>query len=191
MIRLIPLVHAAPRLLLLAPAAGITMLVAACGGVGYGTTGTTGTTGGSAGTGAAANAGGYGTSSSTSSSAAGTSTSVAVGSSRLGQILTDSGGRTLYLFEKDSGSASACDASCASVWPPVTTAGAVQAGSGASTNLVATIARGDGTRQVTYNGHPLYYYVGDQKPGDTGGQDLVQFGGGWYVLSPSGTQVGQ
>ncbi len=183
MIRLIPLIHAAPRLLLLAPAAGITMLVAACGGVGYG----------SGGTGAAANAGGYGygTSSSTSSSAAGTSTSVAAGSSRLGQILTDSSGRTLYLFKKDSGSASACDASCASVWPPLTTAGAVQAGSGASTNLVATIARGDGTRQVTYNGHPLYYYVGDQKPGDTGGQDLVQFGGGWYVLSPSGTQVGQ
>jgi len=164
------------KLLLLAPAAGITMLVAACGGVSYGAT-------------TAPGGADYGGGSSGSPGTS-TSTSVAVRASALGSILTDGGGRTLYLFEKDSGTTSACDGSCASVWPPLLAGGGVQASSGASGGLLATVTRGDGTKQVSYNGHPLYYYVGDHAPGDTSGQNLDQFGGGWYVLSPLGTQIG-
>ena len=181
MIQLTRYLPAAHKLILLAPAAGITMLVAACGGVSYGGTSST-VNGGVSGAGA------YGGSSGAAGGAA--AASVAVRGSSLGTILTDASGRSLYLFQKDSGSTSACDSSCASVWPPLTTTGAVVAGNGASTNLVGTITRADGSKQVSYNGHPVYYYVGDQKPGDTNGQNLDQFGGGWYVLSAAGTQIG-
>jgi len=170
------------KLLLFAPAAGITMLVAACGGVTYGATTTPAAPGG-----ADYGGGSYGSSGSPGTTAA---TSVAVRASGLGSILTDGGGRTVYLFEKDSGNTSACDSSCASVWPPLLADGGVHAGSGASGGLLATVTRADGTKQVSYNGHPLYYYVGDHAPGDTSGQNLTQFGGGWYVLSPLGTQIG-
>jgi predicted lipoprotein with Yx(FWY)xxD motif len=171
MTRVLRFLPAAHGLLVLAPAAGITMLVAACGGVGYG---------GSTGYGAASSA-----------ATASSSASVTARASSLGQIITDAQGRTLYLFEKDSGSSSACDSSCAAVWPPFTTTGGALAGNGASASLVATISRSDGSRQVTYNGHPLYYYVGDRNPGDTSGQNLDQFGAGWYVVSPAGAQIGQ
>jgi len=59
-----------------------------------------------------------------------------------------------------------------------------------SRHHLATVTRGDGTKQVSYNGHPLYYCVGDHAAGDTSGQNLDQFGGSWYVLSPLGTQIG-
>jgi predicted lipoprotein with Yx(FWY)xxD motif len=77
------------------------------------------------------------------------------------------------------------------VWPAFTTSGAAQASSGATASLLGTSTSSGGQALVTYNGHPLYYYVGDNKPGDTNGQNLDQFGGSWYVLSASGTQVGQ
>src|SRR5258708_30905122 len=144
MLRFLPAAHG---LLFLAPAAGITMLIAACGGVAYG---------GSTGYGAASSA-------ATASSAA----SVTARASSLGQILTGAQGRTLYLFEKDSGSASACDSSCAAVWPPFTTTGGALAGGGASASLVATITPGHGAPQGTYNGHPPYYYLRDRNPRDT------------------------
>ena len=168
LIRITHILSASYRLLLIAPAAGLALLIAACGGYGGGT--------------------GAAPSTAVSSSA---TASVAVRSTGLGQILTDAQGRTLYLFARDSGAGSACDTSCAAVWPPLTTGGAAFAGSGASGGLVGTITRADGSKQVTYNGHPLYYYVGDRNPGDTTGQNLDQFGGGWYVLSPAGAQIGQ
>lgn len=117
-------------------------------------------------------------------------TTVNVRSTSLGKILVDSRGRTLYLFEKDTGSNSTCSGACASAWPPFRTSGTPKAGSGVTASLLGTTARSDGNDEVTYNGHPLYYYAGDQKAGDTNGQDLNQFGAAWYVLSPAGNKIG-
>jgi predicted lipoprotein with Yx(FWY)xxD motif len=114
---------------------------------------------------------------------------VAVHKTDLGDILTDGQGRTVYLFLKDSGKKSECSDGCASAWPPLTVKGTPTAGSGADESLVGTTTRSDGTTQVTYNGHPVYRYSGDQNAGDTAGQGLVAFGAGWYALSPTGDQV--
>ena len=108
---------------------------------------------------------------------------------QLGTILVDAKGRTLYLFEKDQGVKSSCYGGCASVWPPLTTSGKPQAGPGASAALLGTTSRTDGTTEVTYNGHPLYYYVSDTQPGQTSGEGLNQFGAGWDVLSPAGNKI--
>jgi predicted lipoprotein with Yx(FWY)xxD motif len=124
------------------------------------------------------------------STSPGGAATVNVTNTKLGKILVDSQGRTLYLFEKDKGPKSTCSGACASAWPPFMTSGKPKAGSGARASLVGTSARSDGTREVTYNGHPLYYYAGDQKAGDTNGQDLTQFGAGWYVVSPAGSKIG-
>ena len=107
----------------------------------------------------------------------------------LGQILVDAKGRTLYLFQKDTGTNSACTGACATNWPPLPDAGTPTVGTGLTAAKVGTTMRSDGTQQVTYNGHPLYLYVGDQKPGDTNGQGINAFGGGWFVLSPAGDMV--
>jgi predicted lipoprotein with Yx(FWY)xxD motif len=114
---------------------------------------------------------------------------VGVASGDLGKILVDSQGRTLYLFQKDAGTKSACFGECASDWPPLRAAGKPTVGSGADSTLVGTAKRSDGKPQVTYNGHPLYLYAGDGKSGDTNGQGLTLFGGAWYALSPAGDQV--
>ena len=107
----------------------------------------------------------------------------------LGKILVDSKGRTVYLFQKDTGSMSTCSGGCATEWPPVTTTGKPTAGTGLAASMVGTTTRSDGTRQVTYDGHPLYLYVGDQKAGDTNGQGISAFGAKWYAQSPSGSTV--
>ena len=86
---------------------------------------------------------------------------VAVASSLLGRILVDGGGRTLYLFEKDTSGTSTCDGACAAIWPPLTTKGGPVAGDGAVAAKLGTTERTDGKTEVTYNGHPLYYYAGD------------------------------
>jgi predicted lipoprotein with Yx(FWY)xxD motif len=109
--------------------------------------------------------------------------------SNLGEILVNSQARTLYLFLKDSGTTSACTGACAAAWPPLRANGKPTLGSGANASLLGTATRSDGNPQVTYNGHPLYLYAGDQKPGDTNGQGLTQFGAGWFALSPAGNQV--
>jgi predicted lipoprotein with Yx(FWY)xxD motif len=114
---------------------------------------------------------------------------VDVRSTGLGKILVDSKGMTLYLFEKDTGPKSTCSGACASAWPPFTTNGTPKAGSGATGSMIGTTKRSDGTTEVTYNGHPLYYYAGDQQPGDTNGQNLDQFGAEWYVVSPAGKTI--
>jgi predicted lipoprotein with Yx(FWY)xxD motif len=107
---------------------------------------------------------------------------------KLGNILVDSQGRTLYLFQKDSGTTSSCTGACAAAWPPLRVNGQPTVGSGANASMVGTTTRSDGNPQVTYNGHPLYLYSGDQNPGDTNGQGLTQFGGGWFAVSPAGNQ---
>jgi predicted lipoprotein with Yx(FWY)xxD motif len=107
----------------------------------------------------------------------------------LGTILVDSQGRTLYLFEKDKGDKSSCAGACASAWPPFMTSARPKTSKGVKAPLLGTTARSDGKPEVTYNGHPLYYYAGDQKAGDTNGEGLTQFGAEWYVLSPTGGQV--
>jgi len=114
---------------------------------------------------------------------------VRVANSRLGKILVDSQGRTLYLFRKDSGKKSACTGPCAGVWPPLRANGKPTVGSGAKASLVGTTARSDGGPQVTYNGHPLYLFVMDKKAGDTNGQGVTAFGASWFALSSAGNQA--
>lgn len=107
----------------------------------------------------------------------------------LGTILVDSQGLTLYLFEKDTGTKSSCFGGCASAWPPLRASGKPTAGSGVNSSLLGTTPRSDGQPQVTYKGHPLYTFAGDQAPGDVNGQGLTEFGGGWFVLNSSGAAV--
>jgi predicted lipoprotein with Yx(FWY)xxD motif len=126
---------------------------------------------------------------SSSTTSAPSATVSAAGNAELGRILVDAQGRTLYLFEKDHGTMSACSGACAAAWPPLRATGKASVGSGLSASKIGTTARSDGKPQVTYNGHPLYQYAADQKPGDTNGQDINGFGGGWYVLSPAGTKI--
>ncbi len=116
-------------------------------------------------------------------------TTVAIAKTRLGQILVDSKGITLYDFVKDKGTASACYGACAALWPPLTTKGRPIAGHGVRASLLGTTRRKDGKLEVTYNGHPLYYFVTDRKPGQTTGQGVNQFGAPWWVLSPAGTEI--
>ena len=108
---------------------------------------------------------------------------------KYGQILVDDKGITLYLFVADTGTSSTCYSSCASIWPPLLTVGAPQAGTGADQSLVGTTTRTDGKVEVTYAGHPLYSYVGDAHPGDITGQALNQFGAEWYVVGPGGSKI--
>jgi predicted lipoprotein with Yx(FWY)xxD motif len=107
----------------------------------------------------------------------------------LGNILVDADGRTLYLFQKDSRNHSSCSGASAEGWPPLRASAKPVVGTGTSASLLATTARSDRPSQVTYNGHPLYRFAGDTKPGDTNGQGQTAFGGGWFALSPAGTIV--
>jgi predicted lipoprotein with Yx(FWY)xxD motif len=107
----------------------------------------------------------------------------------LGKVLVDSGGRTLYLFEKDSGGRSACSAACAVAWPPLRADGKPVAASGLTPSKLGITTRPDGKPQVTYNGHPLYRYAGDNRPGDTKGQGLAAFGAAWFAVSGAGMVV--
>jgi predicted lipoprotein with Yx(FWY)xxD motif len=113
---------------------------------------------------------------------------VRVAKTNLGKILVNSKGRTLYLFQADSGTTSACADACAAAWPPLTSA-TPKTGKGAKASLASTATRSDGKPQVIYNGHPLYTYSGDRKAGNTNGQGVNAFGGLWYVLSPTGTAI--
>jgi predicted lipoprotein with Yx(FWY)xxD motif len=114
---------------------------------------------------------------------------VGVANENVGKILVDSQGRTLYLFERDTGTKSTCTGACAVEWPPLRATGKPTVGGGANASVVATSARSDGKPQVTYNGHPLYLFSADQKAGDTNGQGVNAFGGLWYVLSSTGKQI--
>jgi predicted lipoprotein with Yx(FWY)xxD motif len=109
---------------------------------------------------------------------------------KLGPVLVDAEGFTVYDFHKDKGTTSSCYGACAKVWPPVLTGGAPQTGEGASASAVGTTKRKDGTTQVTYAGHPLYTYEADKKPGEANGNDFSSFGAQWYALKGSGEEAG-
>lgn len=116
-------------------------------------------------------------------------TRVDVKQSRLGRILVDAKGITLYDFPPDGRGRSTCYGACAALWPPLLTTGKPIAGAGVRQSLLGTTRRKDGKLEVTYNRHPLYYFVSDRRPGQTTGQGLNQFGGPWWVLSPAGKEI--
>ncbi|MFC6080779.1 COG4315 family predicted lipoprotein [Sphaerisporangium aureirubrum] len=107
--------------------------------------------------------------------------------SRYGRILIGEQGRTLYVFEKDD--PNACTDACAAWWPPAATRDKPKTGDGVKEDLLGTVTRADGTKQVTYDKHPLYYYSGDTGEGDSKGQGRHEFGGKWYVIGPDGKKV--
>jgi len=108
---------------------------------------------------------------------------------KLGSILVDAQGRTLYLFAQDKGTTSTCTGACATAWPPLVASAPPTAGSGASASSVGTTTRPDNSQQVTYNGHPLYLFSNDSQPGDTNGQGVTAFGAAWFAVTPSGNQA--
>lgn len=111
-------------------------------------------------------------------------------SGKLGTILAAGSKKlTVYMFEGDKGATSSCAGACASVWPPVTTSGSPTASGAASSAALGTITRSDGTTQVTYKGHPLYFFARDKDSGDAYGQGVKGFGADWYVIAPSGSKV--
>ena len=111
-------------------------------------------------------------------------------SSSDGRVLVDQQGQSVYLFEKDESGESYCNSACAAVWPPVATSTAPSAGAGIQSGALGTIKRDDGDMQVTYHGHPLYYYAADAStPGKTKGEDVEQFGSSWYLVSGRGEPV--
>jgi len=108
---------------------------------------------------------------------------------KLGQVLVDANGNTLYLFKKDESTESYCKGGCAGVWPPYTTSGNPKAGSGVTASKLATLKRDDGSTQVVYAGHPLYTYTQDTKPGDVTGNGISSFGAEWYALHTNGQEA--
>ena len=115
-------------------------------------------------------------------------TSVVAKPSAFGTVLYDGRGHSLYLFTRDGKGASKCYGACARAWPPFIARGKPRAGAGATRSLVGTVKRRDGRRQVTYAGQPLYHYVGDAK-NQIRCQNVVEYGGTWLVVAPSGLAV--
>jgi predicted lipoprotein with Yx(FWY)xxD motif len=153
------------------PLAGAALLAAACS---SGTATSAGTTP------AAGNSG---------SAAAASSTVISTASSSAGPVLINGSGRAVYLWAKDTKDMSDCTGACASAWPPVQPTGAVTAALSAVSSDLGTITRSDGTKQVTYDGHPLYYFDGDSGSGQANGQGSDAFGAKWWLVAPSGTDV--
>jgi predicted lipoprotein with Yx(FWY)xxD motif len=103
--------------------------------------------------------------------------------------LTGPSGRAIYLWVADTGDKSNCSGACAQAWPPVTTKGKAVAGSGVNAADLGTTTRSDGTQEVTYKGHPLYYFVADKTAGSTTGEGSDSFGAKWWLVSPAGTAI--
>jgi predicted lipoprotein with Yx(FWY)xxD motif len=118
-------------------------------------------------------------------------TTVTTHHTKHGKVLAAANGHTLYMFAIDKAAKSSCYGSCAAVWPPLLTTGRPVAakGSGVNSKLLGTTRRKDGKLEVTYNGHPLYRYAPDTKPGQTNGEGANQFHGRWWVLNTSGNAV--
>lgn len=164
------------RNLLALGASAAALIVAGCGGGGGGSS-------------SASNPTATGTGGSAAAAQPGGGTLRVTSNPKLGKILVDPKGRTLYDFPIDKGTMSVCYGACASLWPPLTTHGRPVAGAGVSAGLIGTSARHDGTTEVTYAGHPLYYYAPDQTRGQITGQALNQFGAPWYALAPNGREI--
>lgn len=153
---------------------GVSLLVAACGSSSSSST-----------TSAAAPA----ATSSSGSSASATALSIGTAKGADGTYLTGASGRALYLWLADSSGKSNCSGACASAWPPLTTKATPAASGGVKAADLGTITRSDGSKQVTYDGHPLYYFAGDSGPGTTTGQGSDNFGAKWWLVAPSGTAI--
>jgi predicted lipoprotein with Yx(FWY)xxD motif len=121
--------------------------------------------------------------------ASATASTVKISHSRYGDILVDGKGRTLYLFTKERTRKPRCYGNCAQAWPPFFAKGTPQAGKGADARRLGTTKRRNGRRQMTYGGHPLYYYVADRKAGQITCQDVTEFGGTWLLVSKPGDAV--
>jgi predicted lipoprotein with Yx(FWY)xxD motif len=124
-----------------------------------------------------------------SASSTGSATVISTKSSSGGAFLTNGSGRAVYMWVKDAKDQSMCTGSCASTWPPVTTTDAATASGSAVSADLGTITRSGGTKQVTYDGHPLYYYVGDTGAGTVNGQGSTGYGAYWWILAPSGAPI--
>jgi predicted lipoprotein with Yx(FWY)xxD motif len=125
-------------------------------------------------------------------SSAGASTTGTVISTQAGSagaFLTAGSGRAVYLWAADGMNMSACSGACAAAWPPVPATGTLTATGGAKASDLGTITRSDGTKQVTYDGHPLYYFVGDSAAGQTNGQGSDNFGAKWWLVASSGAKI--
>jgi predicted lipoprotein with Yx(FWY)xxD motif len=105
------------------------------------------------------------------------------------EALVGAGGKTVYLFEADKDGKPTCTGPCAQLWPPLTVSAAPAVTGGLDKTLLGTVKRPDGSTQVTYGGHPLYYYSGDSGPGSALGEGLKAFGGEWYVVSAKGAKI--
>lgn len=114
--------------------------------------------------------------------------SVRVARTRLGRILVNAQGRTLYLYIKDRGTKSACSRRCSQVWPPATVSGAPTAGPGVAAAKLTTTRGAGNERQLVYNGHPLYTLTADVRPGQINGEGFL---GTWYVISAAGERIGK
>jgi predicted lipoprotein with Yx(FWY)xxD motif len=163
----------------------VALLIAGCG-----SSGTTTTTKASSPTASTAAQSTPAPASTTPTSSASTGMLIATKHGKLGTILAAGPKRmTVYLFEADAGHASACTGVCAKAWPPVTTTGEPKVGGSAVAADLGTITRSEGVKQVTYKGHPLYFFEKDGDAGDAYGQSVKAFGASWYVLEPSGGKV--
>lgn len=119
---------------------------------------------------------------------AGPGPSVGLGHTSSGSVLVDSNGRTLYLFSSDTPAKSTCDGPCSRAWPAATVTGMPTAGSGLTASMLATITRSDGSKQLEYNGHPLYRFIQDTAPGQMNGEGSTAYGASWWVLDAAGNQ---
>ena len=122
-------------------------------------------------------------------SAATTGTVITTHAGSAGSFLTDGSGRAVYLWSKDTMDTSACAGACAGAWPPVPASGKLTASGGAKTSDLGTITRSDGSKQVTYDGHPLYFFAGDSGAGQITGQGSNGFGAKWWLVAPSGAEI--
>jgi predicted lipoprotein with Yx(FWY)xxD motif len=123
------------------------------------------------------------------SSSSGAASVLSTKTSSLGTFLVDAKGRALYLWDADHGSKSTCSGACAQAWPPLTTTATPKASGAVKASLLGTTKRADGSREVTYAGHPLYYFAGDTAPGQTTGQGSDGFGAPWWVVTPAGKAI--
>jgi predicted lipoprotein with Yx(FWY)xxD motif len=119
---------------------------------------------------------------------AGAGTEVVAADSQYGSVLFDAQRQVVYLFDKETSDTSRCYGACAEAWPPVLTEGDPRAGDGVEAKLLGTTGRDDGSTQVTYNGHPLYYYVDDPQ-GEVLCHGVEEFGGVWLAVDPGGEAV--
>ena len=122
-------------------------------------------------------------------SASGKTGSVSLRTTKLGPILVNARGHTLYMFAKDKKGKSSCSGSCVKFWPPSLKSGKATAGSGVKAALIGMTKWSNGSLQLTYNKHPLYTFALDKKSGQTNGEGQLAFGARWYAVSGKGTAV--